>query len=170
MEMVSTGAGCLGNSRRYFLSSRAGGLTSCRADWGSKREATRRHPVNSFLLTKQKLGHLLMAVPSGQIVSWLESPCTLTAWWRSLENIRTSQPHGLNCKLFPLQWGFPAGSDSKESTCNSGDLGLIPGSGRPPGVGHGNPLQYSCLGNSMDRGAQWATVHRIIKSQPQLSD
>ena len=79
MEMVSAGARCWGNARRYFLYSRAGGLTSCRADWGSNREATRRCSMNSFLLTKQKLGHLLMAVQSGQTVSWLESHCTLTA-------------------------------------------------------------------------------------------
>ena len=49
--------------------------------------------------------------------------------------------------------GFPCGSDGKESACNAGDLGLIPGSGRSPGGGHGNPLQYSCLENPMDSGA-----------------
>ena len=49
--------------------------------------------------------------------------------------------------------GFPGGSDGEESACNAGDLGLIPGSGRSPGVGNGNPLQYSFLENSMDRGA-----------------
>ena len=49
--------------------------------------------------------------------------------------------------------GFPSGSDSKESACNEGDLCLIPGLGRPPGGGHGNPLQYSCLQNPMDRRA-----------------
>ena len=47
-------------------------------------------------------------------------------------------------------------------------MGSIPGSGRSPGGGHGNPLQYSCLDNPMDRGAWWATVHRIAKSQTQL--
>ena len=50
-----------------------------------------------------------------------------------------------------LFMGFPGGADSKESACNTGDLGSIPGSGRSPGGGHGNPLQYSCLENSMDR-------------------
>ena len=49
--------------------------------------------------------------------------------------------------------GFPGGSDGKESACNVGDLGLIPGLGRSPGGGHGNSLQYSCLENPMDRGA-----------------
>ena len=50
------------------------------------------------------------------------------------------------------------------------DLGLIPGSGRSPGEGNGNPVQYSCLENSMDRGAWWATVHGIAKSHTRLSD
>ena len=54
--------------------------------------------------------------------------------------------------------GFPGGSDGKESACSVGDLGLIPESGRSPGEGHGNSLQYACLENSMDRGAWWATV------------
>ena len=72
-------------------------------------------------------------------------------------------------------WGFPDGSAGKESTCNAGDagdLGSVPGLGRSPGVGNGNPLQYSCLENSMDRGTWRATVHRaaIPRSQTQLSD
>ena len=57
----------------------------------------------------------------------------------------------------------------KESTWNEGDLGLIPGLGRSPGGGHGNPLQYSCLENPMDRGGSWATVHGAAKSWTQLS-
>ena len=59
----------------------------------------------------------------------------------------------------------PVGSDSKESSHDVGDLGLIPGLGRSPGEGNGNVLQYSCLENSMDRGAWWVTVHRVPKSQ-----
>ena len=54
--------------------------------------------------------------------------------------------------------------------CNAGDTGLIPGSGRSPGEGNGNPLQYSCLENSMNRGAWWATVHGVVKSWKGLSD
>ena len=61
--------------------------------------------------------------------------------------------------------GFPGGSDSKESACNAGDPGSIPGLGRSPGEGNGNPRQYSCLENFMDRGAWWATVHGVAKSQ-----
>ena len=66
--------------------------------------------------------------------------------------------------------GFPGGSNSKESACNVGDPGLIPGLGRSPGEGNGYSLQYSCLENSTDRGAWWATVHGVAKSWTQLSD
>ena len=62
------------------------------------------------------------------------------------------------------------GSEVKASACNVGDLGSIPGSGRFPGEGNGNPLQYSCLENPTDGGAWWATVHRVAKSRTQLSD
>ena len=55
--------------------------------------------------------------------------------------------------------GFPGGSDGKESACNAGDPGLIPRTQRSPGEGNGNPLQYSCLENPMDRGAWWTAVH-----------
>ena len=61
--------------------------------------------------------------------------------------------------------GFPGGSDGKESACNAVDLGLIPGSGRYPGEEKGYPLQYSCLGNPMDRGTWQATVHGAAKNQ-----
>ena len=70
--------------------------------------------------------------------------------------------------LGPSQW-----LSGKESTCNSGesgDGGLIPGLGRSPGVGNGKPLWYSCLKNFMGRGAWWATVQRIAKSQTWLSN
>ena len=69
--------------------------------------------------------------------------------------------------------GFPGGLVVKESACqagDTGDMGSIHGSGRSTGVGNGNPLQYSCLGNPMDRGAWLATVLGIAKSWTQLSD
>ena len=64
---------------------------------------------------------------------------------------------------------LPGGSDGKESACNEDALGLIPGLGRSPGEEHGNSLQYTCLDNSMDRGAWQATVHGVTKNQTQLS-
>ena len=75
-------------------------------------------------------------------------------------------------KLHPstVPLGFPGGSDGKESTCNVGDLGLSPGSGRSPVEGNGNPLQYCCLENPMDGGAWWAAVHGVAKSWTRLSD
>ena len=65
---------------------------------------------------------------------------------------------------------FPGGSDGKESACNAGDLGSMPGLGRSLGEGNGNPLQYSCLENPMDRGAWWAVVPGVTKSQTRLMD
>ena len=59
--------------------------------------------------------------------------------------------------------GFPGGSDGKESACNAGDLGSIPGLGRSPGEGNCYPLQYFCLENPMDRGAWRATVHGVAR-------
>ena len=69
-----------------------------------------------------------------------------------------------NTELQRFSMGFSGGSDGKESACNAGDLGSIPGSERCLGEGNGKPLQYSCLKNPMDRGAWWATVHGVAKS------
>ena len=65
---------------------------------------------------------------------------------------------------------FPGGSDGKVSVYNAGDQGSIPGLGRSPGEGNGNPLQYYCLENPMDRGAWQATAHGVTKSRTRLSD
>ena len=69
----------------------------------------------------------------------------------------------------PQPQGFPDSSAGKESSCNAGDPGSIPGLGRSPGEGNGNPLQYSCLENSMGREAWWAIAHGIAKSWTKLS-
>ena len=77
-------------------------------------------------------------------------------------------PSGVPRSLQPpsvLSWDFPGGSDGKESAYNAGDLGSIPGWGRSPGEGNGNPLQYSCPENPMDRGAWQATVHQVAQSR-----
>ena len=75
--------------------------------------------------------------------------------------------HFISCKSFP---GFSGGSDGKESVCNAGEPGSIPGWGRCPGGGNGNPLQFSCLENSMDRGTWWAIDHGVTKSWTWLSN
>ena len=67
---------------------------------------------------------------------------------------------------FGVVTGFPGGSDGKESTCNEGDVVLIPGLGRSPREQNGTPFLYSCLENSMDRGACWATKHGASESDP----
>ena len=69
-----------------------------------------------------------------------------------------------------LSRDLPCSSDGKESVQNAGDPGSIPGLGRSSGKGNGNPFQYSCLENSMDRGAWGATVHGVAKSRTQLSN
>ena len=63
-----------------------------------------------------------------------------------------------------MNCGLPRYLSGKESTCNAGDMGTIPRLGRSPGEGNGNSLQYSCLGNPMDRGAWQATVHGVAES------
>ena len=106
-----------------------------------------------------------------------------TARWKTCrgqgmgKGLRTSMyfpglPFSPNLHVFlkDLQMGFPGGSDSKVSARTVGNLGSIPRSGRSPGEGNGNPLQYSCLENPMDWGAWWATVHGLAKSRIQLND
>ena len=75
-----------------------------------------------------------------------------------------------NLKKILIYMGFPGGSDGKESACNVGDLGSVPGLGRSPGEGNGYTPQYSCLENSMDRGAWWAIIHEVTKNWAGLSD
>ena len=74
------------------------------------------------------------------------------------------------CVYTNIYVSLVAGSDSKESTSNAGDLGSVPESGRSPGEGNGYPLQYFCWGNSMDREAWQSIVHGVAKSQRQLND
>ena len=87
-------------------------------------------------------------------------PAPLTTF-PCLDMMNICKERGLQIRSHPQ--GFPGGSVSKESACNAGDLGSIPGSGRSPRGGHGNPLQYSCLENPLDGGEWWATVHGVSK-------
>ena len=85
--------------------------------------------------------------------SCLENPMDGGAWWATVHRVAKSQTRLSDFTSLETHLGFPGGSEVKASACNAGDLGSIPGSGRSPGEGNGNPLQYSCLENPMDRGA-----------------
>ena len=82
------------------------------------------------------------------------------------KSLQFSLSFSVNLKLL---LGYLDSSVSKESTCNAGDPGSIPGLGRSPGEGNSNSFQYSCLGNPMDRGAWWATVHGIARIRHELA-
>ena len=110
----------------------------------------------------------------------LENPMDRGAWQVTVHGVTESQT-GLSdyyyCYPLPItRWlcviflDFPGGSDGKKSACNSGDPGSIPGLGRSLGKGNGNPPQYSCLENSMDRGVWLVKVHGFAKSQTQMND
>ena len=102
---------------------------------------------------------------------WCASVATLCHFgWRVCPPLLTSSlPRKVHFCIFK-RLGLLRWLSGKESACNSGDTVSIPGSGRSPGEGNVNPLQYSCLGNLMDRGAWWATVYGIAKGQIQLSN
>ena len=85
-----------------------------------------------------------------------------------LDVLHRHQEGSLNQSNLVNIMGFHSGSDDKEPACNAGDRDSISRSGRSPGEGHGNPLQYSCLENPLDRGAWQATIHRVTQSQTQL--
>ena len=76
----------------------------------------------------------------------------------------------MNITYTYFKWAFTGSSEGKESSYNAGDLGLIPGSRRSPEDVNSNPLQYSCLGNPMDRGAWWATAHGVARVHQKLRD
>ena len=84
------------------------------------------------------------------------NPMDRENWWATVHEFVRVRHDRLKL-TFPFI-GFPGGSDGKESACHAGSLDSIPGLGRSPGEGNGNPLQYSCLENPMDKGALWATV------------
>ena len=108
---------------------------------------------------------------------WHPTPVLLPGKSHGRRSLVESSPWGqeesdtterLHFTLVPL--GFPCSSAGKESACSAGDPGLIPGLGRSPGEGNGNPLQYPCLEKLMDRGGWWAAVHGVAKSRARLRD
>ena len=110
-----------------------------------------------FLHCRQILYHLSH---QGSLIMYLSAILTRDAYvWNHTGYFLSLRTHV----------SFPSGSDSKESPANAGDLSLTPGLGRYPEEGNGNPLQYSCLEHPMDRGAWWATVHGVAKSQTRLN-
>ena len=107
--------------------------------------------------------------------SCLENPRGSRAWWAAICGVAQSRTRlkRLSSSSSNASWGLPWWLMGKESTYNTGDTGeasSIPGSGRSPGEENGNPLQYSCLENSVDRGAWRAVVHGVTKSWTQLGD
>ena len=108
--------------------------------------------------------------------SCLENPMDRGAWGATVHGggrsgtlLRQLTLHSYRQGVCYKEEGFPSGSHGKESACKAGDPGSIPASGRSPGGGNGYPLQCSCLEDSMDRGAWWATVHGVAERQTRLS-
>ena len=125
-----------------------------------------------------KVMSLLFNMLSRLVIAFLpKSKCLLISWHMSptaviLEplKIKSLTVSIVSPSICHEVMGFPCSPVGKESACSSGDLGSIPGLGRSPGEGNGNPLQYPCLENLIGRGAWWAVVHRVAKSWAQLSD
>ena len=114
--------------------------------------------------TWRDLKSLALCLPlEGAYVGEFVFPFSFVSWSLDMSLVSPLKPTSLLIKTDIVKiHGFPDVSIGKESTCNAGDtgdVGSVPGLGRSPGGGNGNPLQYSCLENPMDRGAWWATVH-----------
>ena len=128
--------------------------------WSGNRLETRNRKPQEFLYGRccEKLGRQSL----GDAKVSFDRPTGVGLVWLIEKNLR-------NCWQVGLFSAFPGASYGKEFAGNARNPGSIPGSGSP-GKGHGYPLQYSCLEKSMDRGAWWATVHRVTKSQTWLTD
>ena len=116
-------------------------------------------------------GPSVPGILQARILEWAAISFSITIMEENIKNdfLYTHTHTHTHTYICIVELGFPGGSAVKNLSAKAGDLGLITGWGRAPGGGHGNPLQYSCLENAMDRGAWWATVHGVTKSQTQLS-
>ena len=119
---------------------------------------------NCTLLQDQNPFHLF------HLNSSISRSVTISLQQYLTQSLNTVLSRSFKKNIYLCIMGFAGGSKGKESACSAGDPGSIPWLGRSPGEGNGNPLQYSCLGNSMDRGAWQAMVHGVAKSKTQLSD
>ena len=120
--------------------------------------------IDIFITAKEVWGDWLCIIFS-VLVSQISSVQTQSRACYPCPTARIASHFPLSHLLGGLPWWL----SGKESTCQAGDVGLIPGSGRSRGE-NGNPLQYPCLGNPMDRGAWWATVHGVTRSRTRLSN
>ena len=130
-----------------------------------KIEGRRRRGQQRMALLDGITGSMDMSLSKQGSWWWIGKPGVLQSM--GLQRVRHNWVTEL--KWTYIWMGFPGGVLVKCPPANTGDKGSIPRSGRFPEVGNGNPLQYSCLGNPMDSGAWWATVHGVAKSQTQLS-
>ena len=150
----------------------------CCIEWSNYKE-TEKHARLCKRAVKQRPAwdlHLCWLFPQSLIFSvlWADflSPYLFPSIkvsddsWQSIGGKRIILLKG----IYRGHWGFPSGSEDKESTCNAGDASSLSGLGRSPGEGYGCPFQYSCLKNPMDRGAWQITVQRVTKSRTWLSN
>ena len=135
--------------------------------WGHKRVGHDWVTKQRFLSFPPTTVPIFLSYTHTQTRTHRKLKCLLVLYFFRIWCIFLMSFHDL---FYITSWSFPGGSEVKVSACNAGDLGSIPGSGRSPGEGNGNPLQYSCLENPMDGGAWWATVHGVLKSRTRLSN
>ena len=124
-------------------------------------QASSRGEAKNTALLSSRDGYIL------ELTVWPKMSQASCGVWREDSGLLSIR---VDLCIYIANWGFPGGSDVKESACNAGYPGLIPGSGRSPGEGNGYPLQYSCQEDSMDRGVWKAAVQGVVKSWTRLSD
>ena len=141
-----------------------------RSGWGSRSQGTPKIVIKYYPVTKKNIKASFPFQPSeGTTEPTLLIPqfqmSRLQMWHKQFLLLMPSSFWYFFYGIFREFMGFPHSSLGKESPCDAGDRGSVPGSGRSPGERNGNPLQYSCLENPMDRRAWWATIHEVAKSR-----